>query len=191
MGAQPGQFGQPGGMAPQQAGMQAQGMGAPGEAARSVSRISGMGSQIFNMQHAGRTLLRCSDMLQSACHPCKLCRQQTVAAGQTCARPSHNRATNRQHHEQNISQNLHACRCGRQCSDAAVQAAADHSDEPAAGLLPSWQPAVQQGTSKCFQGGFQVSCSWRRHLLLLFCVWVIMWAQVLGTASNISRRFTP
>ena len=108
MGAQPGQFGQPGGMAPQQAGMQAQGMGAPGEAARSVSRISGMGSQIFNMQHAGRTLLRCSDMLQSACHPCKLCRQQTVAAGQTCARPSHNRATNRQHHEQNISQNLPA-----------------------------------------------------------------------------------
>ena len=37
MGAQPGQFGRPGGIPPQQAGMQPQGMGAPGEAARLVS----------------------------------------------------------------------------------------------------------------------------------------------------------
>lgn len=44
MGAQPGQFGQPGGMGPQQAGMHTQGMGAPGEAARLVSCILGMGS---------------------------------------------------------------------------------------------------------------------------------------------------
>ena len=102
MGAQPGQSGQPGGMPLQQAGMQTQGIGAPGEAARSVPHFfwdGGMERHLSahskcdwdpvpltlqagcldvarfrhcDMQHAGRTLLRCGDMLQSACHRRKL-----------------------------------------------------------------------------------------------------------------------
>ena len=51
MGAQPGQYGQPGGMLPQQGGMQPQGMGASGEAARLVSHIFGMGLWEGTCQH--------------------------------------------------------------------------------------------------------------------------------------------